>query len=435
MNGREGKNDPAADREPPLFVTVIPVFNNAGTMEEVLERTLRFSPALLIVDDGSTDMDIPAFCRSREIPFLRHERNLGKGAALLSAADFLLTHCPETGYMLTLDADGQHFPEDIPLFLPLMRQEPHSLLIGVRDFDSRPEQIPASSRFGRNFANFWMRVETGLVLQDCQSGFRAYPLELFREIRCSAAHYDFETEILTRAVWAGLSVRETAIRICYLPAGERVSHFRKGLDNWRISLTHCRLVGRRLLPFPHRKLPSFRERRLRAEEKGKDRTRDAAGISPHHGGEEDITPSLSLLLHPKKLFLHLLKEHATPGGLAASAAAGTLLAVLPIFGFHSIAILYVTARLHLNKIMALTIQHPFMPPLTPVLCIETGYFLRHGSFLTNPDFELLVAQSPERLLEWLIGSLILGPIFALLSGLAVWISARFLQRRFLKHES
>ena len=125
----------------------------------------------------------------------------------------------------------------------------------------------------------------------------------------------------------------------------------------------------------------------------------------------------------------LLHENSTPGGLAAAAAAGTFLAVLPIPGFHSAAILYVTARLHLNKALALAIQNLFMPPVTPFLCIELGYYLRYGEFLTELSFRTVVEQMPHRLWEWLLGSLLLAPLFSVVTAVVVGGAAALIIRR------
>ena len=80
-------------------------------------------------------------------------------------------------------------------------------------------------------------------------------------------------------------------------------------------------------------------------------------------------------------------------------------------------------RLHLNKLMAFNIQHFFMPPFTPFLCIELGYFLRHGVFLKEFTAETLFRQGLERIWEWLLGSLVLAPVFAVLTGSIVYGTA------------
>ena len=83
--------------------------------------------------------------------------------------------------MVTIDADGQHNPRDIEKFLPLIKEDDTDIIIGCRNFNT--ENVPIKSRFGRKFANFWLRVETGIYIDDCQSGFRAYPVRYLNQLK------------------------------------------------------------------------------------------------------------------------------------------------------------------------------------------------------------------------------------------------------------
>ncbi len=374
---------------------VIPVYNNAATVRDVVARARRQLPNVLVVDDGSTDLDLADCYAGTDITVLRHPRNLGKGAAILTALDFLKTK-PEVRYMLTIDADGQHYPEDIPNFFPFMEHNDWSLLIGCRDF-SVPN-VPAASRFGRKFANFWLRVETGIKVGDCQSGFRAYPVRYIPQLRCLTRRYNFEAEILARAAWANLELHDVPIRTYYPVPGERISHFHPWKDNFRLSCIHAHLVGIRMLPFPKRKL------------------RPAPGF-PYS------------VFRPRELFRALLNENSSPEGLAVSAGVSSFLAVLPLPGCHILAILYVTERLHLNKIMALAIQNLYMPPLSPFLCIELGFRMRNGRWLTELTLQSGVRELHLRIFEWFLGSLILAPFWMIVSGGLVYSITAYLQRR------
>jgi uncharacterized protein (DUF2062 family) len=299
--------------------------------------------------------------------------------------------------MITLDADGQHYPADLEKFIPLLQQDDATLVIGCRDFNT--ENVPGSSRFGRSFANFWLKVETGRSIGDCQSGFRSYPVRYLNQLRFKGSRYDFEAEVLAKAAWAGLELTCVPISVKYPKPGERVSSFKPFLDNLRLTRIHSMLVGRRLLPVPHKKLVS-RPRRL----------------------------DLSLLRHPGKVLRMLLEENATPEGLATAAAVGMFLAVLPFLFMHTLVILYVSLRLNLNKIVALNVQHLAMPPFIPALCIEIGYYLRHGKWLTELSFATVFEQFSARLWEWFLGSLIVAPVAALITGVAVFGAAVFIKR-------
>jgi len=374
---------------------VIPVYNNAQTVRDIVERTRRQLPHVLVVDDGSTDIDLSSIFRGTGIELIRHETNQGKGAAIRSALN-LLGNRPEIAYMITLDADGQHYPEDIPNFFPLMEANDWSLIVGSRDFSG--ENIPDSSKFGREFSNFWMKVETGVQVDDCQSGFRAYPVRYISKLKYLSKHYNFEAEVLTRAAWGNLEIHNVPIRVFYPVRTERVSHFKPFRDNFRLTCIHFHLVGLRMLPFPKQKL------------------------------RKKPKPSYSIF-RPKTLLQMLLKENATPGGLGVSAGVGSFLAVLPIPGFHILAILYATERLHLNKIMALTIQNLYMPPVSPVLCIELGYYMRYGRWLTEISFQTCAKELHLRLYEWFLGSLLLAPFWMIVSGFATWFIASLLTGR------
>ena len=130
----------------------------------------------------------------------------------------------------------------------------------------------------------------------------------------------------------------------------------------------------------------------------------------------------------------LLKEHATPGGLAASAAVGVFLGTLPLVLIHTIVIIYVTVRLNLNKVIAVSVQNLCVPPFIPVICIELGHYMRHGRLLTEASLETVLGQVRERLFEWFLGSLIVAPVAAVIVGTCVFFTARALRRKSAAYE-
>ena len=369
---------------------VIPHYDHTATLAAVASGAKRHIRDVLVVDDGSTHFpsDLERELAASGVTLIRHDVNSGKGSAILTAARKL----DELGFdcMIVMDADGQHDPDDLPLFTAAIGERRDALFVGVRDFE-HAANVPGSSRFGRSFSNFWCRLETGVACGDTQSGFRAYPVRALVELKFFCRRYNFEIEALVKLLWSGYELVEIPVKVTYAPPGERISHFDVRADNLRLSLLHTSLVIRRLLPIPHRRLVE------RADD-----------------------PGWSLLLHPLRFFRMLLHENADPAGLAASAAVGTFLAVLPLFGVHMAVILYVCIRLNLNKVMALAIQNLFMPPLSPFLCIELGYFMRHGRFWTEFTMRNCVYEMHLRLYEWLLGSLVLAPVFAVLVWCVVY---------------
>ncbi|MEW6599907.1 MAG: DUF2062 domain-containing protein [Nitrospirota bacterium] len=373
----------------------VPVYNNSGTVRDVVSQCRSILKNVVVVDDGSTDSDLSELLAGTDVRILKHEKNLGKGRAILTASRFI----EEQGgdYMITIDADGQHKPSDIEKFIPLLDAEAPVIIIGSRNFDT--ENVPGSSRFGRSFANFWLHVETGVHIDDCQSGFRAYPVRYLNKIKFRGSRYDFEAEVLARASWAGLKLRTVNVDVIYPEPGKRVSSFRPFMDNLRLTHAHAMLVLSRLIPFRHKQLV------------------------------ERPKTDFRLLRHPGKFLMSLIRENATPAGLAMSAAVGVFLAVLPIMFLHTFVILYVAARLNLNKIVAVNVQHLCMPPFVPALCIELGFFMRNGQWLTNISYETVFIQFSDRLLEWLLGSLIIAPVGAVLIAVVTFFSASFIKRQ------
>ena len=379
---------------------VIPVYNNKDTVRSVAMASREELPHVLVVDDGSTDADVPALFLGTDIVVLRHPRNQGKGVALLTA----LNHVREQGgdFMITLDADGQHNPRDIGAFLPLLAEDPAAIIIGARRMTG--PHVPASSKFGMRFSDFWMRLETGVTITDSQSGFRAYPVAYLSQLTLRGHAYDFEVEVLAKASWAGLAIKSVEVDVTYAPKWERVSHFRPFLDNLRMTHRHVMLVGRRLLPWPHHQLVNRRQ-----------------------------DSGASFLRHPLVFFRSLLLEHATPAELGAAAALGTFLATLPLLSLHTVVIIYVATRMNLNRVMAVVIQNLCMPPAVPFVCVELGYYMRNGRWLTEMTRETWVYQAPQRVWEWFLGSLVAAPVIALVTGVLVFGVTTFLQKRTLRH--
>ena len=379
---------------------VIPHYNHTATLFAVAAGARRQLDYVLVVDDGSTDLpdDFAERLAALDVKLIRHPVNRGKGAALLTAAAEFARLGFDT--MIAIDADGQHDPDDLPKFIRAAEAHPAAVVVGCRDFE-HAANVPRASRFGRAFSNFWCRLETGVRCRDTQSGYRAYPIKPLLLLKLRCRRYNFEIEALVKLLWGGCEIVEVPVPVTYEEPGRRISHFDPWRDNLRLSLLHTALVTRRLLPIPNRRLVP----------------------------RAPAPTTVSLLRHPAEFLRNLLRENADPGGLALSAAVGTFLAVLPLVGIHMAVILYVCLRLRLNKVMALAIQNLFMPPLSPFLCIELGYFMRHGRFWTEFTLHNCVGEMHHRLYEWLLGSLVLAPAFAILAAIAVYFGAVLLQRR------
>ncbi len=220
---------------------VIPVYNHGKTLREVVERALVYALPIFVVDDGSTDAG-PQQLSDLPVTVITQPYNQGKGKALLAGARAARQSGQAFTHMISLDADAQHYPEDIPLFMKAMEQDPRAIIIGNRDFSAA--HIPKSSRFGRVFSGFWMWVQTGQRVSDMQSGYRAYPLSLFDTLTTQESGYAFEVEVLVRAAWAHIPIKGIAVQVLYQGAEERVSHFHALRDNMRMTWLNTKLTTR-----------------------------------------------------------------------------------------------------------------------------------------------------------------------------------------------
>lgn len=211
----------------PDITVLIPVYNNARTIADVVRRCLGFCRHVIVVDDGSTDGTAAALA-GLPVQCITHPVNRGKGAALQSG--FAAARAAGFRTVITLDGDGQHFPEDLPAFLTAVQEHPDTLFVGARNL--KAENMPGRSTFANRFSNFWFRVQTGIALPDTQTGFRAYPLARLPHV--CLRRYEAELALLVFSAWKGIPIRSLPVRVCY--PENRVSHFRPFADFTRISL-------------------------------------------------------------------------------------------------------------------------------------------------------------------------------------------------------
>lgn len=226
------------------FAAIIPAFNEASTIRDVVERTLREVPWTVVVDDGSTD-GTERMLEGLAVTVLRNERNCGKAASLARGMDHAFGN--GAAAVVTLDGDGQHRPEDIPRLVAAHRDDPQALVMGSRLHDSA--NIPRGRYLANRFANFWIAWAAGQPIADSQSGFRIYPASLLRAFIPRALRdpgFVFESEILIEAGRRGVALIDVPIAAIY-PERARRSHFRPVLDIARITrMVAWKLVSRGL---------------------------------------------------------------------------------------------------------------------------------------------------------------------------------------------
>lgn len=215
---------------------IVPNYDNGGTVTSIARLAAEYCETVIVVDDGSTDNSLEKLEQAcQECYAIRvhaYTPNRGKGHALLQG--FRLAMNLGFRYAISLDADGQHFADDLPLFAEALTHNADALLVGSRRFDD--PNMPSCNFFANRFSNFWFAVQTGRLLPDTQTGYRAYPLHKMGNIHLCTPRYEAELELLVRCAWRGIKLVPLPIRVYYPPQEKRISHFRPCIDFLRISL-------------------------------------------------------------------------------------------------------------------------------------------------------------------------------------------------------
>lgn len=218
---------------------LIPAFNEQKTIKKIIDHCYCYSQNVIIIDDGSTDNTLVILKNTSAVIF-SNPKNYGKGTALFKGFQIAI----EKNYhgVITLDADGQHNPDDLPKFFEHIKKFPEAFIIGARKIATH--QTPKIRLLANKMADFFMSIAARKRLCDTQSGFRYYPASFLKQVisnSCRPHRFAFEAEILIAAVKNGLPVHYVDIQSCY-PAGARASHYQLGKDTWEITKTITRLI-------------------------------------------------------------------------------------------------------------------------------------------------------------------------------------------------
>ncbi|MCF6346972.1 MAG: DUF2062 domain-containing protein [Flavobacteriaceae bacterium] len=366
---------------------IIPTYNNYKTLKRVIDGVLKFTNNIIIINDGSTDTTSTILSEYKELDQIHLRKNQGKGNALRLG----FKKATELGfeYAITIDSDGQHYPDDIPLFIDELEESVNKnlLLIGSRDLNAKG--MPKKNSFANKFSNFWFWAETGHKLQDTQSGFRLYPVKELSKMKFYTTKFEFEIEVIVKASWKGIEVKSIPIRVLYDPS-ERVSHYRPFKDFVRISLVNTWLLIIALLYIKPRDF--FRK----YKQKGFKRflREDLLGST-----DSNLKKSLSIAL-------------------------GIFIGLTPLWGLHSILSIFLAVAFKLNKVISFAFSNISFPLFIPFIIYGSlkigGFILGHKvSFQLHQidsDFDITA-----HLLQYIIGSFILATCLSILFGLLGYI--------------
>jgi len=189
------------------FWVVIPAYNEARNIRDVVEGAKKYSSNIIVVDDGSKDKTYYNARKTNAI-VLRHIVNLGKGAALKTGCDFAVMH--KARKIVVLDADGQHDPNETPKFVKLL--EDYDIVFGYRRFTN---DMPFVLKFGNVFINYAINLLYGMRLKDTQCGYRAFTANAYKKIRWKALDYSMESEMIANTGKHKLKYKEIQIETIY----------------------------------------------------------------------------------------------------------------------------------------------------------------------------------------------------------------------------
>jgi len=362
---------------------IIPTYNNERTLKRVIDGVLEITDDLIVINDGATDSTSRILKKYTDITQIYLPKNKGKGNALRVG----FKKAEELGYefSITIDSDGQHYPEDIAVFVNQLEFETNKniLLIGSRNMNQ--EAVPGGSSFGNKFSNFWYKVETGIQLKDTQSGFRLYPLKELNKIKFYTSKFEFEIENIVKAAWKGIIVKNVPVKVLY-DEQERVSHFRPFKDFARISLLNTWLV---LVAFIYIK-PRDLIRKLRKK-----------GIRRFIKEE-------------------ILGSNESPLKSAQAMALGVFIGLTPLWGFHTILVLSLAVLFKLNKVISFAftnVSFPLFIPFTVYASIMIGtQVLGEPTDYSFADFEQNF-EFVKSLKTFVVGSFILAFVASIIVGL------------------
>ncbi len=350
---------------------LIPTYNNGKTLKRVIDGVLDYTQDIIVVNDGSTDSTKEILAQYPQIQAIHLPENKGKGNGLKTG----FRKAKELGYhyAITIDSDGQHYPDDIPVFVEaLMFEKEDVLLIGNRNMAQ--DGIPKKSSFGNRFSNFWFWFETGIKLEDTQSGYRLYPLHKIPK-KYFTPKFEFEIEIIVRTAWRHVPVKNVQVKVLYDPA-ERVSHFRPFKDFTRISILNTILVTITLLYIiPRNFINNFRKKSIRRFIK------------------EDV-----------------LESDGSNRTKAFSLALGVFVGFSPFWGFHTLIVISLAVLFKLNKVLAFFASNVSLPPFIPFIIAASLFlgapFVDGNSNLLSQELNFDLVKN--NLLQYIIGSMILA---------------------------
>lgn len=350
---------------------IIPTYNNEKTLRRVVLEVMTIVPkeSIIIVNDGSTDSTSEILNEfENQLLILKNEQNKGKGFSLRKGFKKAI----ELGFenAITIDSDGQHYPEDIQLIIEKGFENKGAVIMGSRNMEQ--DGVPQKSSFGNKFSNFWFKIETWITLPDTQTGFRLYPLEPLRKMHLFTNKFELEIEVIVRLAWKNVKFVPVQIRVKYDP-DERVSHFRPGRDFFRISVLNSILVTFALIYYYPKKFLSIE--------------------------------TLKLIKH------EAIKPEETNLKKAFSIGFGFFMGIIPLWGFQLLIGIPLAVLFRMNKVLFIASANISIPPMIPLIIyfsLLTGQLFVQGNFEHSQLLDFSSAVVQNNIQQYFIGATVLA---------------------------
>lgn len=214
-------------------VVVIPAYQPSEQLVQLVHTLSGSGYSVVVVDDGSGAEYTHIWNKLDHcIAVIHHDKNYGKGAALKTAFDYIQDCIPNAGCIITMDADGQHLPEDMEHVALCAWTHPGTLALGSRNFD---EDIPLRSKLGNKITRFIFSCVAKTKVQDTQTGLRAFDRSLLDYmLQVDGDRYEYEMNVLLHCKENGILIHEVPIQTVYLDKENSSSHFNGIKDSFRI---------------------------------------------------------------------------------------------------------------------------------------------------------------------------------------------------------
>lgn len=368
---------------------IVPTFNNDKTLERVLTGVLTFSNGndVIVVNDGSTDNTDAVLEKFRNrIILLKNEKNQGKGFSLRKG----FAEAINRGFKnaITIDSDGQHYPDDISVMIENAQLHPGALLMGSRNMNQ--ENVPGKSSLGNKFSNFWFWIETGQKLPDTQTGFRLYPLDELKHISLFTRKFETEIEVIVRLAWRDVKIIAVPVKVLYDP-DERVSHFRPFRDFTRISILNTCLVFLTLIYFLPKRIIQYLWRK---------------GI---------------ITVLKEEIF----RSDESNFKKAASVGFGVFMGIVPIWGFQLLIGIPLAVLMRMNKVLFIAAANISIPPMIPLIIFAsyyTGGFFVEEKMRFQSLAEINLESIHANFIQYTTGACILAVIAGVIAAVITYMA-------------